>query len=540
MAFNQPPHLFNYNVYHSDRFLQQCAQRFGNQRDEAERVRFGALLGSEQHLARCESANHYPPELFTHDRYGERINHIAYHESYHELMHIATEQKLHNGVWRSTAPYSHVERTIRYYLNSQLEAGHGCPITMTFAAIPVLQNSRLYPQLKEPLLQPRYDARDVPFYEKSAVTVGMGMTEKQGGSDVRSNTTQARPLTHGGEGERYRLNGHKWFLSAPMSDLFLMLAQTKQGLGCFLVPRWQEDGCRNGIHIQQLKRKMGNQSNASCEVELHDVEARLLGTEGKGVRTIIDMVAMTRFDCMIGSSALLRQALVQSLHHCHYRTAFGARLIEQPLMVNLLCDMAIESDCALLWTMSVARWLDESEDDEAKKLARLLVPVGKYWICKRAPQITYEAMEVIGGMGVMENTPMPRLYREAPINAIWEGSGNIQCLDVLRACEKDPQLLTTWFRFISRAYGQYHSFDQAAERLQRELDTQSPTPFNARRLVDEIALLTQAALAIEHMQPERSQLVCDNFFNRTGRNLGTLVGNPDTAHQWVKDSFTIG
>ena len=539
MALNQPPYLINYNVYQSDRFLQQCAQYFAESNEQDERVKLGSLLGSEQHIERCYAANHYPPELFTHDRYGDRINHIAYHTSYHELMQIAAEQKLHNGVWRSVSPYSHVERTIRYYLNSQLEAGHGCPITMTFAAIPVLQQSPLYPQLQEQLLQPLYDGRDIPFYEKSALTVGMGMTEKQGGSDVRSNTTHATPQGAAGEGEVYILNGHKWFLSAPMSDLFLMLAQTKHGLGCFSVPRWREDGTRNGIHIQQLKQKMGNQSNASCEVELNDVEGRLLGSEGKGVRTIIDMVAMTRFDCMIGSSALLRQSLVQALHHCHYRSAFGARLIEQPLMINLLCDMAIESECALLWTLTVAQWLDSS-DIEAKRLARLLVPVGKYWICKRAPQVTYEAMEVIGGMGVMENTPMPRLYREAPINAIWEGSGNIQCLDVLRACEKDPELLSTWFSFIARSCGQYSRYDAAVERLQQELEKYPPSPFNARRLVDEIALLTQAALAIRHMQPERSRLICENLLNRSGRNLGTLVGDFDTAHQWVKDSFTIG
>ena len=498
---NQPPALEDYNLYAADIALQQAVTREGAAWAEQDITRFGAECGLRERIQLGFDANANKPQWQSHDRFGHRIDQVDFHPSYHQLMDIAITEGLHASPWRNPRAGAHVARAAKYYLHTQVEAAHGCPITMTFAAIPALKHqTELFDRYGKKIMAPYYDAGNIPDARKHGLTVGMAMTEKQGGSDVRSNSTRAYPIGGAGPAQAYELVGHKWFVSAPMCDLFLVLAQTDNGLSCFVVPRWRPDGSKNALQIQQLKNKMGNVANASSECELRGALGWMVGEEGRGVRTIIEMVAMTRYDCMIGSSSGMRQATVQALHHCQYREAFGAKLNQQPLMQNLLADLALESEAAMTLTLRMSRAFDNQQDEHEKLLARIATPIGKYWICKRTPNHAYEAMEVIGGMGLMENTIMPRLLRESPVNAIWEGSGNVQCLDILRAIQKEPKVLDAYFNEVSQAAGKDQRLDSFINALHKDFK-QAPVDdwqYHAREFADRMALALQGALLIQH------------------------------------------
>ena len=526
---NLSSELCDYNMYTEDAALTEAVRREGAQWAESELSAFGKMTGSADYLELGHLANKFIPELETHDRFGKRIDLVKYHPAYHQLMKTAIEHGLHASPWTEPGPGAHVARAARTYLQTQVEAGHGCPITMTFAAVPTL---RLQPEIAR-VWEPRvtanvYDPRNVPMEQKPGVTIGMAMTEKQGGSDVRSNNTRAYPIGIGGPGQAHELVGHKYFVSAPMCDAFLVLAQAPGGLSCFLLPRWRPDGSKNAMQVLRLKKKMGNASNASSETELRGTLAWMVGEEGRGVRNIIEMVSMTRFDCMIGSSAGMRMATSQALHHCSVRSAFGKVLNQQPLMQNVLADLALESEAALSLTMRMARAMDNRAEEQEDLLVRLVTAVGKYWICKRTPNHAYEAMECIGGSGVMEDSVMPRLYREAPVNTIWEGSGNVQCLDVLRAVSKTPAVIDAFFAEINLAQGTHVSLDRLNADLARDLKDLRDAEYHARDLVDRMALALQASLLVRHAPAFISDAFCHSRLEQIGHhNYGTLPRGVD-------------
>ncbi|MBB5319712.1 isovaleryl-CoA dehydrogenase [Marinobacter oulmenensis] len=530
-VINQPRPLENYNLYIQDKALREAVLREGAGKANDDLERFGEWAGRAETIDLGNQANANKPTFRTHDRYGHRIDEVTFHPAYHELMRVALENGIHSSPWSNPGQGANVARAARFYMHSQVEAAHCCPITMTFAAIPSIRNQPELAQLWEPkILANSYDSRNIPDTGKTSVTIGMAMTEKQGGSDVRANTTRAYPVGQPGSGQAYELVGHKWFVSAPMSDAFLVLAQTDAGLSCFLMPRWRPDGTKNPWQVQQLKNKMGNVANASSEVELRGALAWMVGEEGRGVRTIINMVAMTRFDCMIGSSAGMRQAIAQASHHCHSRSAFGARLSDQPLMQNVLADLALESEAALAYTMRVARALDSQDQEHERLLTRLATPIGKYWICKRTPNHAYEAMECIGGSGVMEDCIMPRLFRESPVNAIWEGSGNVQCLDTLRAMQKEPESLDAFFREVAEAKGADRRFDQFLANLQTDFGDVSDFQYRARNLVDRMALAMQASLLLRYSDPHVADAFCASRLQSAGgMNYGNLPSGTDPA-----------
>src|ERR1700736_6809186 len=454
-VFNQTPPLEGVDVFSSNLPLVEALEREGGGwvRDRA--AALGVLIGGEPQQLWGRLANENRPVLRTHDRYGNRIDEVDFHPAWHKLMKLGVEHELHSLPWTSDEPSAHTARAALYMTAMQAEAGFACPITMTFAVVPAV---RTQPELAaewEPLVTATtYDPRLIPASEKGSAIAGMAMTEKQGGSDVRANTTFATPLNGGGAGAEYELQGHKWFCSAPMSDMFLVLAQTDEGLSCFLLPRILPDGSRNAFHIQRLKDKLGNHSNASSEIELHGAWARMVGEPGRGVPTIIEMVGHTRLDCVIGTAAGMRVAVVNATHHAAGRSAFGRTLIDQPLMRNVLADLAIESEAATVLAMRLSRAYDEAEVDEsAQLLKRLATAIGKYWVCKRAPGHAFEALECLGGNGYVEESGMPRLYREAPLASIWEGSGNVISLDVLRALARAPQALEVFFAEVDLARG---------------------------------------------------------------------------------------
>ncbi len=433
---NQAPPLVGYNLFTTDCALNEAIEREGANWVASEARRLGETLGSEQVIAWGFEADRNPPQLHTHNAQGERIDEVRFHPAWHELMRLSVSFRLHNLPWHTPRPGAHVARAARFYLATQNEAGHGCPISMTYAAVPALRQQLEIARQWEPRIAGNvYDSRFVPSGQKSSVLVGMAMTEKQGGSDVRANTSRASPAGGGGPGAEYRLTGHKWFCSAPMSDVFLVLAQAPGGLSCFLLPRWTPDEKRNRFFLQRLKNKLGNRSNASSEVEFDDAYAVLLGDEGCGVRTILEMVNHTRLDCALGSAALMRRAVVQAMQHARHRAAFGRLLIDQPLMQNVLADLALESECATALAMRLAQAYDTSEESEVA-FRRIATAVAKYWICKRTAAHVGEALECLGGNGYVEDSIMPRLYRESPLNSIWEGSGNVICLDVLRDSQR--------------------------------------------------------------------------------------------------------
>ncbi|MCA9513243.1 MAG: acyl-CoA dehydrogenase family protein, partial [Myxococcales bacterium] len=442
-VFNQVPELDGLDLFGVDPTLQRAVDAFGGGFGREALSAYGALAGGPL-AAAGELANRHVPELRTHDRRGHRIDVVEYHPAYHELMRAAIAHGVHGLPWESPREGAHVVRAALELLHNQADSGTDCPVTMTFASIPTLRANPALAALWEPrVLSRRYDPRDLPADAKEGLTLGMAMTEKQGGTDVRANTTTARATgERDAGGEVALLTGHKWFCSAPMSDGFLVLAQWDGALSCFLMPRWRPDGTRNAISIQRLKDKLGNRSNASSEIELRDAFAWAVGPRGRGVATIIQMVALTRFDCMVGSTAIMRHAALHVLHHIRHRAVGGRRLVDQPLMRAVAADLALETEAALWLSMRVAAALDAREADPREALlVRLATALGKYWVCKRAPQHVNEAQECLGGLGYVEEHVLPRLCREAPVNSIWEGSGNVQCLDVLRAIAREPETL---------------------------------------------------------------------------------------------------
>jgi putative acyl-CoA dehydrogenase len=524
-VINQPVELTDYNLFDSDIALKETVRREGAAWAANSLEAFGARAGSADYLEQGALANRNPPELDTHDRYGRRVDLVRFHPSYHALMKSAIEEGLHSSPWTDPGEGAHVARAARSYMQTQVEAGHGCPITMTFASVPCLNAQ---PDLAEgwlPKIEARvYDPRNVPIDQKAGATIGMAMTEKQGGSDVRANTTRAIPAGVEGPGAAYELVGHKFFVSAPMCDAFLVLAQAPGGLSCFLVPRWRPDGTKNPLQIVRLKRKMGNVSNASSETELRGALGWMVGPEGRGVATIIEMVAMTRFDCMIGSSAGMRMGVAQAIDHCRQRKAFGAYLIDQPLMTAVLADLAIEAEAAMTLTMRIGRALDHRDDAHEDALVRLGTAIGKYWICKRAPGHAYEALECIGGSGVMEDSPMPRLYREAPINAIWEGSGNVQCLDIARAIHRSPETLDAYFAEAGSAKGENTALDSHVAALKEDLSDLAGFEARGRDLCDRLALGLEASALIRAGSPVADAFCRSRLEARGAHNYGALTG----------------
>jgi putative acyl-CoA dehydrogenase len=530
-VINVSRELADYNLYAQDAALVEAVRREGAGWAHDDLTAFGALTGSADYLELGVQANRFGPELETHDRFGNRVDLVKFHPAYHTLMKTAIERGLHSSPWTDPKPGAHVVRAAGSYLHGQVDAGHGCPVTMTFAAVPSLRLTPTLAKLWEPKITARtYDPRNVPAAAKQGITIGMAMTEKQGGSDVRANTTQAYPVGASGPGEAYELVGHKYFVSAPMCDAFLTLAQTPAGLSCFLLPRWRPDGTKNPMQVLRLKRKMGNVSNASSETELRGALAWMVGEEGRGVRTIIEMVAMTRFDCMVGSSAGQRAAVSQALHHCSIRSAFGKVLNQQPLMQNVLADLVLEHEGSLALTMRIARAMDHRDKQHEDLLVRLCTAVGKYWICKRTPHHAYEAMECIGGSGVMEDGPFPRLFRESPVNAIWEGSGNVQCLDVLRAMQKTPEVVGAFFSEVSRAMGANANLDRWVLALQKDFRDLGDLEFRARDMVDRMALAMQAAQLVQYAPSFVADAFCVSRLGSAGHhNYGTLPRGVDCA-----------
>jgi putative acyl-CoA dehydrogenase len=521
---NQPPPLVGHDVFRADAALVEAVERYAGAEPLDGLSALGRRAGSEQAQRWGVEANANPPALRTHDRYGNRVDEVDFHPSWHALMDVAVSEGLHGAAW-TAGPGGQVRRAAGFVVWSQVEAGHGCPVSMTYAAVPALRTDPALAAVFEPgLTASSYDPGLRDPSTKSGLLAGMGMTEKQGGSDVRANTTRAVPA--GGDGE-YLLTGHKWFCSAPMCDVFLVLAQAPGGLTCFVVPRVLPDGTRNTFRLQRLKDKLGNRSNASAEVELAGTWARRLGDEGRGVRTIIEMVSATRLDCVLGSTALMRGAVAQATHHAAYRSAFGGPLADKPLMRNVLADLAVEAEAATALALRLAHAVDSDERD----LRRLAVAVGKYWVCKRTPAVVGEALECLGGNGYVEESGLPRLYREAPLNSIWEGSGNVNALDVLRALAREPAAVEAFRAEIALARGADRRLDAAADRLAKELVTADES--SARRVVESMALVLQGSLLVRHSPAYVADAFCASRLagdgSGSGLALGTLPAGLDPA-----------
>jgi putative acyl-CoA dehydrogenase len=530
---NMPPLLQDYDMFSSDPTLREAVTREGAGWALASLAEYGRACGSAEWIQRGCEANRVRPVLETHDRYGNRIDQVIFHPAYHELMRSSMTQGLTGSPWAQPGPGAHVARAAGCYLTVQVEAGHLCPVTMTFAAVPTLMKQPdIAGEWLPRVLATGYEPRNVPHTAKSAVTIGMAMTEKQGGSDVRLNSTRAYPVGLPGPGRAYELVGHKYFVSAPMCDAFLMLAQAEGGLSCFLVPRWRPDGSKNPLQVLRLKEKMGNASNASSETELRGAFGWLIGEEGRGVANILEMVALTRFDCLVSSAGAMRQHMTQIIHHTSHRRAFGEFLDRQPLMQNVLADLELEAEAATHMAFRVARALDRSQagDAEETAFARIATAVGKYWVCKRHPGHAYEAMECIGGSAVMENSLMPRFYREAPINTIWEGSGNVQCLDVLRVMRRDRHSLDAFLAEAGRAAGRNPLFDRYFSALQAEFADLTEIEYRARSVVEKMALALQGSLLLRNAPEHVALAFCaGRLGSRSGHTYGMLPGGVDCA-----------
>ncbi len=529
---NQPPPLVDYNVFEADKPLVEAVRREGADWDEQRISSVGAYAGSEHAQALGRLANEHGPTLRTHDRYGHRVDEAEFHPAWHELLAKAVEFELHSSPWQDPRPGAHVARGAAFMCMSQAEAGIGCPISMTYSVIPALRTQPELADEWEPhFLSAQYDPRNRPAPQKTGALAGMGMTEKQGGTDVRANTTVAQPVNGGGPGGEYALRGHKWFMSAPMCDAFLVLAQADGGISCFLFPRWTPDGERNRFRLQRLKDKLGNRSNASSEIEFDSASAWLVGEEGAGVRTIIEMVNHTRLDCVMGGATGMRAGVAQAIHHATHRSVFGRELSEQPLMRNVLADLAIESEAATISAMRLARAYDEAlgGDEEAQNLKRIANAVLKYWICKRAPMHAGEALECLGGNGYVEESGMPRLFRESPLNSIWEGSGNVQCLDVLRAMIKSPAALDAFFAEVDEGAASEPRLASYAGSLKDDLPGDVQTiEARARRVVEKMALALQASLLVRYGDEAVADAFCASRLSGDwGQALGTLPAGTD-------------
>ncbi|GAB3491193.1 acyl-CoA dehydrogenase family protein [Nocardiopsis coralliicola] len=525
---NQATPLENFDAADDDA-LTAGLEREGAGWASGELHELGRLAGTAHARAWGEQANTHTPVLRTHDRYGHRVDEVDFHPSWHVLMDTAVGHGLHAAPWADERTGAHAARAAKFYVWSQVEGGHGCPVSMTYAAVPALRSEPELARRFEPLLTARtYDFGLRAPDTKSGLLAGMSMTEKQGGSDVRANTTRAVPAGDG----TYRLTGHKWFTSAPMGDLFLTLAQAPEGLTCVLVPRVLDDGTRNPLRIMRLKDKLGNRSNASAELEYEGALGWRVGEPGRGVRTIIEMVNGTRLDCVIGSAAGMRAGLVQAVHHAGERSAFGGRLAEMPLMRNVLADLALESEAATTLMMRLAGAADRAARGDAGEAAfrRLAVAVGKFWVTKRAPAHAAEALECLGGNGYVEESGMPRLFRESPLNSIWEGSGNVAALDVLRAMARSPESLEAFLAEVRLAEGADRHLDAAIAELARELSDTDGAEYRARSLVRLMAVALQASLLLRHAPaPVAEAFTASRLGARTGDVFGSLPRGTDTA-----------
>ena len=529
-VLNQPPPLQDYDVFAADAALVEATEREGAGWAVEDLTALGRLAGSPEAIAWGFEANRHTPELRTHDRFGNRVDEVAFHPAYHELMQVSVGHGLAGAAWAVDRPGAHVARAAGFIIWQQVDPGHFCPVSMTYSVVPALRHQPDLAREWEPQLVARaYDPRNVPAPEKPGVLAGMGMTEKQGGSDVRANTTRAEPA---GDGS-WLLTGHKWFCSAPMCDVFLMLAQAPQGLSCYLVPRWLPDGERNaGFRLQRLKDKLGNRSNASSEIELDRAVAWPVGEEGRGVRTIIDMVGHTRLDCVLGATSTVRQATAQALHHAAHRSAFGKVLVDQPLMRVVLADLAVESEAGTLTALRLARAFDDAArgDEGADAFRRVACAVAKYWVCKRQPTVVGEALECLGGNGYVEESVLPRLFRESPLNGIWEGSGNVICLDVLRALAREPLALDAFLAELDAAAGADRHLDAAVARVRAELGDLDGIEARARRVVEAMALALQGSLLVRFGHPAVADAFCaSRLAGDEGLALGTLPPTVDVG-----------
>jgi putative acyl-CoA dehydrogenase len=507
---NQPPPLQDYNLFAANRALAEALAREGASWAHDELTVVGAELGGAEWIRRGDDANRNPPQFKPFDRFGHRRDEFEFHPAWHECMRWLKARGVDTGAWADPRPGAHVRRAALFQLFAEVECGSLC-------RVPDLAREWL-----PSLLSREYDSRSLPARQKRGATMGMGMTEKQGGSDVRANTTRAEPIGDAW----YLLTGHKWFFSASMGDAFLVTAQAKAGLSCFFVPRFLPNGTRNALHLQRTKDKLGDRSNASAEVELRGAHGRLIGDEGRGVPVVIEMATYTRLDCANGSAGIMRQALSQALHHASHRKTFGRRLIEQPLMANVLADMALEVEGHAALAMRIARAFDRQDDENETLLRRIITPVAKYWICKRCPPLTAEAMEVLGGNGYVEESIMPRLYRQAPLNSIWEGSGNIMCLDVLRAIRKAPRVVDALFAELAPAAARSPPLAVHADRIRADLADADAGEALARRLVERIALALQASLLVRHAPAEIADTFCAT---RLERGIGGAFGGLPAA-----------
>jgi putative acyl-CoA dehydrogenase len=527
-VFNQPPPFAGFNLFEADLALKEAALREGGAWLEAPASALGAVCGSEEVLALGADANRHTPELQRFDRYGQRLDEVVFHPAYHRLMALAMEHHIHDVAWTALRPGGHVAHAVLLALFTQAEAGVMCPINMTYASVPALRKSRerTQPWLGR-LLGGQYDAALRPIAEKRGITLGMAMTEKQGGSDVRANETRAEHLD--AAAGLYRLVGHKWFCSAPMSDGFLTLAYAEGGLSCFLAPRITLAGERNAIHVMRLKDKLGNRSNASAEIEYHGAEAVLVGEEGRGIQTIIEMVHHTRLGTIAATLGIMRRALAEAIHHVRYRRAFQKPLIDQPAMSAVIADLAVEYEAAVHLVCRVAHSFD-AEDEQGRAFARLSVALAKYWLTKRCANFVYECMECQGGAGYVEEGPLPRYYREAPLNAIWEGSGNVIALDILRTLAKEEAATTAWFAEIAPVLGQDGRFDAAAGALKNRLMHGLPGEGEARLIAESMALILQGTLLIRHSPGAVADaFIASRLAGEGGFSFGTLPHGADVT-----------
>lgn len=529
-VFNQPTPLVDYNLFETNRPLRDALKFNAPSLPTAELSALGAKLGSAEMQTHARLANVHTPVLHSHDRFGRRVDQVEFHPGYHELMKLSVGAGLHGTPWAGESTSPHVLRAAGFMLFTELEPSTLCPISMTYAVTPALRsNAAIHADWAPKLTSRQYDPALKLFSEKTGVTMGMGMTEKQGGSDVRANTTQA--ATDGSDhwGQRYRLTGHKWFFSAPMCDAFLVLAQAPSGLSCFFLPRVLPDGTLNAIRIQRLKDKLGNKANASSEVEFESATAWLVGEEGRGIPQILEMGTMTRLDCALGTSGLMRQALSIALNHCSQRQAFGKPLIDQALMRNVLADLALESEAATALSMRLARAFDHPADAHEQAMARLLTPVAKFWICKRGSHFAQEAMECLGGNGYVEEGGegiMARIYREMPLNSIWEGAGNIMALDLLRALRKGDAAAALAHE-LAPAKGAHVALDRLAATLPTRVEEMA-TEIEARRLAQDVALAVQAALLYQTAPSAVFGAFCDSrLTGNWGQAFGTLGAGVD-------------
>ncbi|WP_114953284.1 isovaleryl-CoA dehydrogenase [Sphingosinicella terrae] len=526
---NQPDELAGRNLYATDVAFRDAALREGGGWLDPRLDALGAAVGSEAVIELGELANRHPPELRTFDRQGRRLDEVRFHPAYHQLMALAMEHGIHDIAWRAPGAGGHVGHAAMLALFTQAEAGTMCPINMTYAAVPALRSAAAVgAPWAAKLVGGVYDAPLRPIAEKRGISLGMAMTEKQGGSDVRANTTRAHRLDGSG-GHAFRLVGHKWFCSAPMSDGFLTLAYSEGGLSCFLVPRIKPDGERNAIHLMRLKDKLGNRSNASAEIEYHDAYAELLGEEGRGVRTIIEMVHHTRLGTIAGTLGIMRMALALAVHHAAGRRAFQKSLIDQPAMRGVLADLAVEYEAAVALTFRVGRAFDGAGEGE-RAFARLAVAVAKYWLTKRNPGFVYECMECLGGAGYVEESPLPRLFRESPLNAIWEGSGNVIALDILRTLHREPSAFETFMAELALARGADPRLDHAIDALAGLLRAGAPPEAQARMLAERMALVLQASLLARHAPVAVADAFISSRLDDTGgRAFGTLPLTADVT-----------